>query len=575
MHPLQSTLQQASNSTPDLSIMPAATTQVVEGLPQTKVIPSENASLNSNTLHVYPHPRTPSSASTASSRNDSVLEVNHHPDLNDEVSKLNDKLINAINHQASLDESLQQTRRQLDMAKQQIASLEEESRLQRQRAEENEASLKREMASEKSLRLKAESDKKSMEQEVETLTSVLFTEANTMVSDARKEKDASERKVEQLRSQLQDSEVLLQSHQDQLTDLKMVLEKMTADETESESATQTSANSPTSPIMAPHDRSFRSFPSTQQGTNQNATIDSVPESPLHFSHLLQPVLRTDVTAYMEFATLIKQATAASPTSSRVVSGSYSSLSVTNLGTASSTQLPTPAIGAFPAIATSVSPKTPVNVPEAPIMRDSKVYKRVLTEDIEPTLRLDIAPGISWMGRKPIVNSMIEGSLVVEPMPPSPVKGRGLVNQCSLCAENRVGELYSRKHRFRISEDKDSKRYPLCDLCLGRLRSCCELLSFLRMVTGGHWKADSEDEVKSAWEEFIKLRERMFWHRVAGGVVPIIYHREPSTRSSRPSLDAPEATRQDDASTEQESDTFNTPSGTPRPDVTEDPIDASN
>lgn len=184
----------------------------------------------------------------------------------------------------------------------------------------------------------------------------------------------------------------------------------------------------------------------------------------------------------------------------------------------------------------MSPRsTPVAIPPLPLLRETKMFKRALVEDIEPTLRLDIAPGISWMVRRPVLNSLIDGSLVVEPMPPSPVKFRGPINQCALCGENRVGELYNRKHRFRISEDREKKPFPLCDLCLGRLRSCGDLLSFLRMVSNGHWKADSEDEVRSAWEEYVKLRERMFWHRISGGVIPANSHAKEASNGLPPTL----------------------------------------
>jgi hypothetical protein len=41
-----------------------------------------------------------------------------------------------------------------------------------------------------------------------------------------------------------------------------------------------------------------------------------------------------------------------------------------------------------------------------------------------------------------------------------------------------------------------------------------------MITNGHWRANTEEEMKSSWEEYVKLREKMFWHRICGGVVPV-------------------------------------------------------
>jgi Rab guanine nucleotide exchange factor SEC2 len=382
-----------------------------------------------------------------------------------------------------------------------------------------EAKCKTDIAAEQELRVKADKAKKAMEQELECLTSDLFQEANTMVADARKEKEASDRKNDQLKNQLKDTEVLLQSQQEQLQDLKAVLEKMTSEQGDGESLTHASSNTPSSPA-GPNDRMSKVFESAHFPASVGEEV--LPDHPLHFSDILQPVLRIDVQAFEDFSALIKQAKAASPPPSRIASGSYGSMNVSNYAANSAQLSPTPSltIPNRPLREGSTSPKGPVSGPILPTMRETKVFKRTLVEDIEPTLRLDIAPGVSWMVRRAVLNSMIDGSLVVEPMPPPPVKFRGPVNPCSLCGENRAGDTYARKHRFRISEDREKRPFPLCDLCLGRLRSCGDILSFLRMVSNGHWKADGDDEIKAAWEEFVRLKERMFWHRLAGGVIPV-------------------------------------------------------
>lgn len=544
-----------------------------------------------------PDPRTPSTSSVAS-RNESVSDTATQPELNEEIARMSEKLINAINHQTSLDDSLQQTRHELETARREIERLvgqakdhekriadgllvtrenvekretmikretnaekekqikqlqtekdqqiqqltaDKESQVQRINAEKESqvqkinAEKEREMQVERELRVRAEKDKKIMEQELETLTSALFTEANTMVADARRDKEASDKKVEQLRNQVRDTEVLLESQQAQLHDLKGVLEKMASEQDDNDSLTKDS-NEPSSPAAPNQDRMSRLFETIHSITDNIEEV--APDHPLHFSHLIQPVFRTDVTAYEDFGSVLKAAKAASPPQSRVSSGSYGSLNIlASIPTSPHlTQLPSHLISNSPLRSSNMSPRsTPVSIPPLPLLRETKTFKRALTEDIEPTLRLDIAPGISWMVRRPVLNSLIDGTLVVEPMPPPPVKFRGPINQCALCGENRVGELYNRKHRFRISEDREKKPFPLCDLCLGRLRSCGDLLSFLRMVSNGHWKADSEDEVRSAWEEFVRLRERMFWHRIAGGVIPAHSHAKDVANAAPPPL----------------------------------------
>ncbi|KAL8956190.1 MAG: hypothetical protein Q9183_006386, partial [Haloplaca sp. 2 TL-2023] len=150
--------------------------------------------------------------------------------------------------------------------------------------------------------------------------------------------------------------------------------------------------------------------------------------------------------------------------------------------------------------------------------------RTLTECIEPTLRLDTAPGLSWLARRTVISSMAEGGLVVEPMPAG-VKHN--VFACSLCGENRQDEEHARSHRFRTSENDNAQRYPLCGFCLTRVRASCDFLGFLRMLKDGHWRADDDEAELQAWEECVRLQERMFWARIGGGVVPVVSRaREP-------------------------------------------------
>jgi hypothetical protein len=55
--------------------------------------------------------------------------------------------------------------------------------------------------------------------------------------------------------------------------------------------------------------------------------------------------------------------------------------------------------------------------------------------------------------------------------------------------------------------------------LERVRSCCEFTGYLRLILDGHVRACDSDEEKDIWEETVHLRERMFWTRIAGGIVP--------------------------------------------------------
>ncbi|KAI3399513.1 hypothetical protein diail_6535 [Diaporthe ilicicola] len=499
-------------------------------------------------LTTIPDPRsramTPSNADDASN-------PQQHPELNDEVAHLSSKLIHAINHQTTLDDNLSQTRAELERAREQIQSMEVQLEKQREI-----------IAEEKRLRLVAEDEKKRIEQELENLTTELFEEANRMVisakEEARKEQEVLQRKNSALKAQLADTEGLLQSQQEQLIELKHVMEQM------SDQDNDTATTTPSSPGYSKFDSREDDTPTSDLGS-QNGLPDPVsPSYPTSFTHLLQPVLRNDIGAYDDFVSLCK---ASRTPASRPPSGNHTTLglgllgpasSVTSIGIPSSASTASLSSMGSPAASSTLSIQTP-NTPGStvsgmsttsmvpiPPLKDCKFYKRVLAEDIEPTLRLDIAPGLSWLARRSVISAMSDGSLVVEPVPTTgtyAMLSKPQFYPCSLCGENRKDDEYLRRYRFRTSESSSSQRYPLCRYCLSRVRATCDFLGFLRIVKDGHWRTDDEDSEKSAWEESVRLRENMFWSRIGGGVRPILqgfhgHSHSMADKSPRPSQEEP-------------------------------------
>lgn len=438
-----------------------------------------------------------------------------------------------------LDDSLQQTRHELESARERLAQLEAQVRQHEEKVSKGllvdkivydkmEKQLSSELHEERKRRAQAESAKRKTDSEVEALTAALFEEANVMVAAARKETEASEKRGEQLKQQLGDAEVLQHSLQDQLHDLKGVVEKMSSHGDDNESHILTTNTAPSTPGITPADKMSKLFEAMNLTPSTPGTDEISPDHPLHFSHLIHPVLRSDLAAFKEFQDMLKISARSSAPASRASSGNYSSLNVLGLGSltnSSTTSLPSKS----PTSATN-SPRESVATTGMPNLKDEKFYKRALVEDIEPTLRLDIAPGLSWMARRTVLNSITSGSLVVEPNPAPSSKFRVPIFPCSLCGEARNGDQYARKFRFKPSDTEDSQRYPLCDWCLGRVRATCDYIGFLRMVAAGHWRAETEEEKKSTWEESVRLRERMFWTRVGGGVVPSFVPLRDSPRS---------------------------------------------
>ncbi|KAI9163624.1 Integral membrane protein sed5 [Paramyrothecium foliicola] len=511
----------------------------------------------------------------------------HHPDLSQEVATLSTKLINAINHQTVLDDTLSETRHELDAARETIRELEAKVASQREilagdvwirrsnldaekRAMQAEKkTIQAKLTEETNKRIETEKEKKKIEQELENLTTALFEEANNMVirakEEAQAEQEVQQRKIDQLKAQLVDSEGLLKSQQEQLSELKHVMESMA----EEQHVEQSNGTAPSSPGFARHDITIDDGLVPDGGAPSPASESCTPAHPMSFQHLIQPILRTDLSSYDDFVTLAR--VSRKRAGSRVSSGSLGGLNALSLGLGGSTSSAHPSNASTTSLSASVqasnsapqSPNTPASTVSAssasgiplPALKETRFFKRVLTEDIEPTLRLDAAPGLSWLARRSVISAVSDGTLVVEPVPlntPIAAIVKPQFSPCSLCGESRQDPMYLRTHRFRTSEAESAQRYPLCKYCLNRVRSTCEFLGFLRMVKDGHWRADGDDLEKAAWEESVRLREHMFWCRVGGGVIPAGLVPVPfeAEKSPRVSQDLPAETPAETPATEQ-------------------------
>ncbi|KAJ9212631.1 hypothetical protein DTO166G4_5702 [Paecilomyces variotii] len=498
---------------------------------------------NLNTL------RDPRLAST-SDLSETSTSAPHHPDLSNEVAALSVKLIQAINNQTTLDDTLAETRQQLENAQSKITELQtandkyrkditDEVLVKKSDVDYEILRLKASLAEERAQRALADRAKKNIEQELETLTAALFEEANKMVSAAKQEREAVEKKNEQLRSQIKDMETLMASQQQQLAELKSVMQGMGSVRDEADTLTIAST-APSSPCVTQQSLAgvsrLRETPSFSPITP--VSMDLSPGPSTSFPNLIKTVCRTDVQAYDDFRDLLNHSTNSKPPS-RAASGSYAGLNVMGLASLAGHSIsPNPSFGLQGSISQSHSPNSSASSPQPSSahipLKETRFYKRALTEDIEPTLRLDMAPGISWLTRRSVLSSICEGSLVVEPMPPASLK---YAFPCSLCGERRKGTENERTHRFRTSDSESAQRYPLCVLCLEKVRSCCDFTGYLRLILDGHIRVSDAEDEKEAWEETIRLRERMFWSRIGGGVVPTFTTAASSPEKTSPDQDS--------------------------------------
>lgn len=352
-----------------------------------------------------------------------------------------------------------------------------------------------------------------------------------MVAAAKHEREQVEKKNEQLRAQIKDTEMLVASQQEQLSELKAVIQELNGARDEVDTHTNTST-APPSPAAALQGNGTRVLDTTSTPSPVSPVSRDISPAPsTSFAHLIKPVCRTDVQAYDDFRDLINQAKAASKPPSRVSSGSYAGLNVMGLGSlAGFHHSPSGSTGSLSAgNAQAHSPNGSPQSPAAHVpLKETRFYKRVLAEDIEPALRLDTAPSISWLTRRSVLSSICDGGLIVEPMP---AVTRQYAFPCSLCGERRKGPENERTHRFRTSDSENAQRYALCVLCLEKVRACCEFTGYLRLILDGHIRIGDAEEEREAWEETVRLRERIFWARIGGGVIPTFLQADSSRNPS--------------------------------------------
>ena len=499
--------------------------------------------------------RDPRSASS-SNLSETGSASSRHPDLSNEVAALSDKLINAINNQTTLDDTLAQTRHELEASRARIEKLEVEAKTHEEKVASGQllakdgvdgekSRLMADLAEERKQKILVQQEKRGIEAELENLTASLFEEANNMVASANIQRDAMEKKNQQLRDQIKDTELLLASQHEQLTELKTVMQQMSV-EAKDPTASPQSSTAPASPTVAREDNSIARLLEAMNLTPTTPGTDDVTPAPsTSFTHLLKPVCRTDMPAYEDFRHLVVTSQQSRPPS-RVASGNYNGLNVMGLSSLSTAQPhsrngsssninSTSNTTSNPSLPGSFSPN--IAEPKGPVpLKDTKFFKRLLVEDIEPALRLDLSPTISWLSRRSIISALIEGSMVVEPIPESHRKLYGRYTGCSMCGELRKGDENSRTHRLRVNEGESATKWPLCFLCLEKVRGAGDLVSYVRMIRDGVVKCNDKDEELEAWDELIRLRERLFWARMAGGVVPAFL------RSEKNSPVAPEGSK---------------------------------
>ncbi len=462
--------------------------------------------------------------------------------------RLNAKLVEAIERQAELEDNLANALEELNAAKARINVLEAGQ-------EAYKAELRRNMMLEIT-KADAESTKSkfAMSKEVEELTAKLFQEANEMVSEARQnaeteigkakqEAQSEQDKNHRLQAQLTDTETLLANHQAQLEELKGLMQglssaSMNSRPTSPHPRNRRSRDSFPKIVTSLQNHGSESTPPTPSRLAQDPSVEDIttdasiaettneddeevefveaPETPAEET----PAYRTDTTSYNDFLALLHvslQNRSHQPALSRQASLSGINPQATTHGLKS--PLTIQFLGASPASSTNSSPTFPSSLSgwtsassdskREVTLKETKFMKRTVVEDIEPTLRLDVAPELGYLSRRALREAVLDGNLVVEPLPAHLARFEPEKIPCSFCGDARYDGNHKRLYRCR-ADKADSQSHALCAWCLDRVRSVCNLVGFLKQVREGMWKADNEAAEMRAWQESIRLREACFW-----------------------------------------------------------------
>ncbi|EDO19099.1 hypothetical protein Kpol_2000p67 [Vanderwaltozyma polyspora DSM 70294] len=395
-----------------------------------------------------------------------------------QLTTLSTQLMESINKQTQLEDKLQRSRRTI-MEQQTAIEQYNDLKVKYDQLDKNFnvtkvkiAKLENESKEEHKLRLSAEQKVDELNKEVEELTASLFDEANNMVADARRGAQEIDIKNRKLVEMLHEKDTILETMNLQLKNLKNVLHDLQNDPANIAVSNRNSLISTTS--------ASSSSVSLKKTITSNSTTNIDLLSNAIYTPKV-PAVRYDLYLYNEFLKFI----------------------------------------AVLPFCESIKHTT----------SESKLLRRLINDEIQPVLRLDNASGLGWIVKRTLMNLMIEGLVVIEPLSgvnenyrfssSAPVSNVNSNNDpkltskndhlfkypsnsppiavhepCAFCGENRNDVLeHARMYMLKTqtkNEDNTlsiTNQFPLCQMCLIKVRQTCEIFAFLRSLKLGAWNLE--------------------------------------------------------------------------------------
>ncbi|KAG5362994.1 Rab guanine nucleotide exchange factor SEC2 [Yarrowia sp. B02] len=375
----------------------------------------------------------------------------HIKELTQEVSSLSTRLLQAMETQSELEEELGREKRDKDRAN--VENKELKTEVQNLREEMQELSAE-------------------LFDEANNMVSDARRDAAKEVAETQKRNDT-------LKVQLEERDNLLESLQAQLGALKQAMQERDEEDDRlqnlgGESEEEEEEDEKHKQAPGTNDGSDDGFESAAEGdseghTNNRKSLSSMPGSanasstnvsgppPVATRPRLsrapssrkrmtaapttaelnapsRPHLRQDLASFRDFIALVRQAakqreaaiesSTGSPHPAGPTSSSTSSTDVA--ATSSNDEVPhTPPTHSGPFKHEDQSPLTsiyssymsPQSHKEPPQLnlKDTRFFKKFISEDFEPTLRLDLAPGLSWLARRAVQMAILDGTIVIDPI----------------------------------------------------------------------------------------------------------------------------------------------------------------
>ncbi|OBA25532.1 hypothetical protein HANVADRAFT_53870 [Hanseniaspora valbyensis NRRL Y-1626] len=324
--------------------------------------------------------------------------------------------------------------------------------------------LRQDVDKQTKLRETADTEAKGLREEISELSASLFEEANKMVALEKENSYNKEQEIKHLNLKLKEKDALEKDLMDQLASLKDILQDVTENNNGGDFKNASDSLS--------ENDSKNTTSSTNFANNNNNNNDKILFSPFMSN------IRFDTVFYQEFLKFL----AVLPFSKDIYD----------------------------------------------TRTDSKLIKKILSQDVEPAIKLDYSKSLSWSHKKNLISWLISGEVLVEPISglnetfKSNHKGKENSNNkisldaklfkfpidsppvavpepCSICNETRNDTLeHNRLYYMKLpsqSSKRDYHSYPLCHYCLLKIRSIGDIFSLLRGVKLGVWKLEKVSLIK--------------------------------------------------------------------------------